>query len=43
MSVFNAHTGIVYILSLTELAERFANAKERSRNEFETFTEKNLH
>ena len=43
LSVFNAHTGIVYNLSLIEVAERFANAEERSRNEFGTFTEKDLH
>ena len=43
LSVFNAHTGLVYNLSLIEVAERFANAEERSRNEFGTFTEKDLH
>ena len=43
LSVFNVHTGIVYNLSLIEVAERFANAEERSRNEFGTFTEKDLH
>ena len=43
LSVFNAHTDIVYSLSLIEVAERFATAKERSRNEFGTFTEKDLH
>ena len=34
LSVLNAHTDIVDNLSLIEVAERFANAKERSRNEF---------
>ena len=41
--VLNAHTDIVDNLSLIEIAERFANAKERRRNEFGTFTEKDLH
>ena len=43
LSVLNAHTNIVDNLSLIEVAERFANAKERRRNEFGTFTEKDLH
>ena len=41
--VLNPHTDIVDNLSPIEVAERFANAKERSRNEFGTFTEKDLH
>ena len=40
MSVLNAHTNIVDNLSLIEVAERFAIAKERRRNGFGTFTEK---
>ena len=40
LSVLNAHTDIVDNLFLIEVAERFANAKERRRNEFATFTEK---
>ena len=43
MSVLNVYTDIVDTLSLIEVGERFANAKERSRNEFGTFTEKDLH
>ena len=43
LSVLNAHTDIVDNLSFIEVAERFANAKERRRNEFGTFTEKDLH
>ena len=43
LSVLNAHTDIVDNLSLIEVAERFFNAKERRRNEFGTFTEKDLH
>ena len=43
LSVLNAHTNIVDNFSLIEVAERFANAKERRRNEFGTFTEKDLH
>ena len=42
-SALNAHTDIVDNLSLIEVAEPFANAKERRRNEFRTFTEKDLH
>ena len=41
--VLKPHTDIADNLSLIEVAERFANAKERSRNEFGTFTEKDLH
>ena len=40
LSVLNAHIDIMDNLSLTE---RFANAKERSRNEFGIFTEKDCH
>ena len=43
LSVLNACTDIVDNLSLIEVAERFATAKERSRNEFGTVTEKHLH
>ena len=43
LSVLNAHTDIVDNLSLIEVTERFANAKARSRNEFGTLTEKNIH
>ena len=43
LSVLNAHTDIVDNFSLIEVAERFANAKEKRRNEFGTFTEKDLH
>ena len=43
LSVLNVYNDIVDTLSLIEVAERFANAKERSRNEFGTFTEKDLH
>ena len=43
LSVSNAHSDILDNLSLIEVAERFANANERSRNEFGTFTEKDLH
>ena len=43
LSVLNAHTDIMDNLSLIEVAERFANAKERSRNEFGIFTEKDCH
>ena len=43
LSVLNAHTDTVDNLSLIELAKRFSNAKERRRNEFDTFTEKDLH
>ena len=34
---------IVDNLSLVDVAKRFAKAKARSRNEFGTFTEKDLH
>ena len=40
LSVLNAYTDIVDNLSLIEVAERFANVKERRRNEFGIFTEK---
>ena len=43
LSVLNAHTDIVDNLSLVDVAERFTKAKARSRNEFGTFTEKDLH
>ena len=43
LSVLNAHTDTVDNLSLIEVVERFANAKEGSRNEFGMFTEKHLH
>ena len=39
----NAHNNIVDNLSLIEVAEQFANAKQRCWNEFDPFTEKNLH
>ena len=42
LSVWNAHTDIVDNLSLIEVAERFANAKEKHRNKFGTFTGKDL-
>ena len=42
LSVWNAHTDIVDNLSLIEVAERFTNAKEKHRNEFGTFTGKDL-
>ena len=43
LSVLNAHTDIVDHLSLIEVVEQFSNAKERSQNEFRTFTEKDPH
>ena len=43
LSALNAHTDIVDNLSLIEVTERFANAKARSRNEYGTLTEKNIH
>ena len=43
LSVLNAHTDIVDNISLIEVTERFANAKERSWNGFGTFTEKDIH
>ena len=43
LSVLNAHTDIVDHLSLIEVVEQFANAKERSQNEFRTFTGKDPH
>ena len=43
LSVLNAHKDIVDNLSLIEVAERFANVQDRRRNEFGTFTEKDLH
>ena len=42
LPVLNAHTNILDNLSLTEIAKRFADAKENRRNEFGTFIEKNL-
>ena len=43
LSILNVHTDIIDNLSPTEVAKRFANAKERSRNELGTFTVKDLH
>ena len=43
LSVLNAYADIVDNLSLMEVAERFANGKERHRNGFETFPKKDLH
>ena len=43
LSVLNAHTDIMDNLSQIEVAERSANTKERSRNEFGMFTEKDCH
>ena len=43
LSVLNAHTNIVDNLSLIEVIKRSANEKQKSRNEFEKFTEKDLY
>ena len=43
LSVLNAHTNIVDNLSLIEVVKRSANEKQKSRNEFEKFTEKDLY
>ena len=42
-SVLNAHTNIVDNLPLIEVVKRSANEKQKSRNEFEKFTEKDLY
>ena len=43
LSVLNAYDDIEDNLSLMEVAERFANGKERHRNGFGTFPKKDLH
>ena len=43
LSVLNAHTNIVDNLSLIKVVKRSANEKQKSRNEFEKFTEKDLY
>ena len=43
LSVLNAYVDIADNLSLMEVAERFANGKERRRNGFGTFPKQDLH
>ena len=43
LSILNTNTNILDNLSLIEVAERFANAKEKCQNEFRTFIEEDLH